>query len=193
LFIRKQYVMQVKGTGIKTTRDFVKTKFPTKYDGWLNTLPNQSKQLYTYALNVGDWYDIQIAYYHPVNKITELFYNNNSQIAGDELGRFSAESSLKGIYKVFLLVASPHYLMKRAANMMQAFYNPSEIEVAEASQKHVIFKIKKFDGINKTTEYRIAGWCARALELCNCQKVSYRFISHISSGQTETVIEFKWE
>jgi hypothetical protein len=116
--------MQVKGTGIKTTRDFVMTKFPAKYNEWLNALPSASNKLYQNTINIGGWFDIQTAYYIPVNKITELFYHNNHQKAGDELGRFSAEVALKGIYKVFLLVASPQYLMKRAASMMQAFYNP---------------------------------------------------------------------
>ncbi len=185
--------MQVKGTGIKTTRDFIKTKFPGKYDEWLNSLPEESKKLYTGPLDVGGWFDINIAYYQPVNKLNELLYQNNSQKAGDELGRFSAEVALKGIYKVFLLVASPQYLMKRAANMMQAFYNPSSIEVSQTSPGKVMMKIKEFDGINRITEYRVAGWCARALELCSCNNVSYKFQSHLSSGQPETIIEFTWQ
>lgn len=184
--------MQVKGTGIKTTRDFVKEVFPSRYEEWISSLPSDSKQLYVGALDVGKWYEIKTAYYVPIEKVSELLYNRNAQKAGNELGRYSAEVALKGIYKVFLLVATPQYLMKRSINMMQAFYNPSEIEVAERSKKLVVLTIKSFQGINKVTEYRIAGWCAKALELCNCHGVKYHFTSYISAGQPQTIIEFSW-
>ena len=39
--------MQVKGTALRTTRDFVKTKFPDHYDKWLDSLPPESKKLYS--------------------------------------------------------------------------------------------------------------------------------------------------
>jgi hypothetical protein len=185
--------MQVKGTGIKTTRDFVKEKFPKRFDEWIQSLPPESKSLYTGPLEIGKWYDIINSYYVPIEKAVELLYNRNAQKGGEEMGRYSAESTLKGVYKVFLLVATPQYLMKRATSMMQAFYNPSEIEVIELSKKQVVFKIKSFAGITKATEYRFAGWCARALELCNCKQVSYRITSHLALGQPFTAIEFSWE
>ncbi len=185
--------MEVKGTAIKATRDFVKEKFPKRFNEWIQSLPNESQTIYSGLMDVGKWHDIKTTYYVPMEKIVELFYNRNAQKAGEEMGRFSAETTLTGVYKVFLLVATPQYLMKRATNMMQAFYNPSEIEVTETSKKQVVFKIKSFNGITKATEYRFAGWCMRALELCNCKQVSYRITSHLSMGQPFTAIEFNWE
>lgn len=35
--------MQVKGTGIKTTKEFVKLNFPQGYSNWINSLPQKSK------------------------------------------------------------------------------------------------------------------------------------------------------
>jgi len=186
--------MKVKGTGLKTTRDFVKTNFPSKYAEWINSLSPEARRIYsTDIIDVGKWYDIKPAYYEPIDMIVRLIYRFDSKKAGDELGRYSAEVALKGIYKVFLLVASPQYLMKRAANMMKAFYDPSEIEVSESSKKQVVVKIKKFDGINRSTEYRIAGWCAKALELCNCSNVRYKFLNQLSSGNENTSIQFDWD
>lgn len=184
--------MQVKGTGIKTTKEFVKTKFSNKYNQWLNALPTHSKKLYEDTLNVGQWFDADTAYYKPIDTIVKELYGNNAAKAGDELGRFSAELALKGIYKVFLLVATPQYLMKRAAQMMQAFYNPSEIEVSQTQKNQVTFIIKKFDNINVATEYRIAGWCTRALELCSCNNVNYKMAKQLSKGMNQTEIVFNW-
>jgi len=185
--------MQVKGTSIKTTRDFVKAKFPNRYEEWLKTLSKDSQKIYSDTLKVTDWYDLKTAYTEPMDKIVDLFYNKNAQKGGEEMGVYSAEIGLNGIYKVFLLVASPQYLMKRGTRTMETFYMPSEIEVSEKGNNMAIIKIKKFDGISKALEYRIAGWCARALDLCKCKNRSYRIISHLSAGQDSTTIEFKWD
>jgi hypothetical protein len=185
--------MQVKGTSIITTRDFVKVTFPAKYNDWLKSLPADSKKLYEGSVKVSDWYDIKAAYIIPMDKIVEQFYNFNIQKAGEDLGKFSAKVALTGVYKVFLFVATPQYLMKRASRMVETFYIPSEVEVAETASKTAVMKIKKFDGITKVLEYRFAGWCVKALELCNCKNITYKITSHISSGQSNTAIEFKWE
>jgi len=185
--------MQVKGTSITSTRDFVKEKFPNQYNEWIKSLPAESKKLYEGAVKIGDWYEIKPAYYEPMNKIIELFYNNNAQKGGEDLGKFSAGVTLTGVYKVFLFVATPQYLMKRASRMVETFYIPSEVEVVETGSKMVVMKIKKFDGITKILEYRFAGWCFKALELCNCKNITYRVTSQISAGQPSTNIEFKWE
>ena len=185
--------MQVKGTSIKTTRDFVKTKFPNRFDEWIKSLPKESQGLYLDSVKLSDWFDIRYAYYEPMNKVIELFYPNNAQKGGEELGLYSAEVALNGVYKVFLLVATPQYLMKRASRMIETFYTPCEVEVSEAGSKMVIMKIKKFEGITKPLEYRFAGWCVKALELCKCKNITYKITSFISAGQPVTTIEYKWE
>jgi hypothetical protein len=193
LRMNKKNTMQVKGTSIKTTRDFVKIKFPNRFDEWIKSLPKESQTLYSDSVKVGDWFDIKTAYYEPMNKIIELFYNNNAQKGGEDLGLYSAEIALNGIYKVFLLVATPQYLMKRASRMIETFYTPCVVDVSEVVNKSSVMTIKKFEGITKTLEYRFAGWVSKALELCKCKNISYKITSHISAGQPTTVLEFKWE
>lgn len=184
--------MKVKGIGIKTTRDFVKQRFPDQYDIWIESLPNNSKYIYSDFVEIADWYDADVAYYQPITSIVNLFYEKDCKKGGDELGRFSADLALKGIYKVFVLAATPQYLMKRSAKMIQAYYHPTKIEVTSSSKKHVLLKILVFNEITEATEYRLAGWCARALELCGCEKVEYQISSQLSKQDSSTQIDFRW-
>lgn len=184
--------MQVKGTSIKTTRDFVKAKFPNRYNEWMKALPADSQKMYTNMVNVSEWYDLKPAYTDPLDKIVELFYKQNAQKGGEEMGKYSAEIGLKGVYKVFLLVASPQYLMKRATRTMETFYQPSEIAVTEQNGIYTV-SIKKFKGITEALEYRIAGWIAKALELCKCKNIQYKLNTQISKGDLTTTIEFRWD
>jgi hypothetical protein len=185
--------MKVKGTSILATRDFVKETFSGKYNDWLKSLPTESKKLYEGDVKVGDWFEIKPAYYDPMEKIVELFYDFNAQKAGEEMGQFSAKKALTGIYKVFLIVATPQFLVRRASIMVETFYVPSEVEAVQTGSKAALMIIKKFDGITEVLEYRFAGWCVKALELCNCKNVTYAITSHISSGQPSTDIKYQWD
>ncbi|MBS1233846.1 MAG: chemotaxis protein [Bacteroidetes bacterium] len=185
--------MEVKGTAIKTTRDFIKTKFPEQYDAWFNALPAGSRTLYETALDATGWYPLNDSYTIPIRKVVEMFYKNDAKTGGEDLGKYSAEIALKGFYKVFLLVASPTFLIQRASKIFTTFYQPSKIEVEVVHSNAAILKILEFDGIDSALEYRIAGWVLKALELANCREPAYDIKSSLAKGDPETDILFNWK
>jgi hypothetical protein len=185
--------MEVKGTAIKTTRDFIKSRFPEKYEEWYNALPQASKALYDNALDATGWYPLKDAYTVPINKIVEMFFNNNAKTGGEQIGIYSADIALKGFYKVFLLVASPTFLIQRASKIFTTFYQPSKIDVEVLGPHSATLKILEFEGIDEALEYRIAGWVLRAVELANCKEPTYEIQKAISKGESETDICFTWK
>jgi len=185
--------MEIKGTGIKTTREFVKENFPDKYEMWLNSLPEKTRALYSSPLiNMAGWYPIKEAYLIPIDKIISMFYAGNIKTGAETLGKFSADIALKGIYKLYLMIATPQNLMQKASVMFTTFYSPSEVKVSEATAKSVTLQITKFEEITPSLEYRIAGWCVRAIELCGCKNVSYRITKSYTKFDPHTDIMFNW-
>lgn len=184
---------QVKGTGLKTTRDFIKERFPDKYNEWYNSLPETSKELYSGIVSASEWYPLREGYVIPIDTLIKTCYGGNEREGGEQLGEYSAEVALKGIYRVFLLIASPQFLMKRATSIMSAYYQPSEINLIESSKNRVVLQISSLSDITLALEYRIAGWCCKALELANCKNLKYSFLKHLSKGMEATEIEFMWE
>jgi hypothetical protein len=184
--------MQVKGTAIKTTRDFVKTRFPDIYDSWLEALPQPSRLIFTNTLDATAWYPFREGYAVPIGKIMELCYGNDFKTGGDQLGSFSAETALKGFYKVFLLIASPQFLMQRASKIFTTFYDPSQVEAIITDDNNAILRITSFQDIDESIEYRIAGWIRKALELANCDQPTYEIKKFLSKGDGVTEIYFHW-
>jgi hypothetical protein len=185
--------VKVKGTALKTTRDFVKSKFPQQYSQWLNALSSESKAIYESVLDASGWYPLKEAYLLPARKIIEMFYNNDFKKGGEDLGIFSAELALKGFYKVFLLIASPNFLMQRGSKIFSTFYSPTEIKAEMINSNSGIVKIIQFEGIDSTLEYRIAGWIRKALELANCKDPNYQIRKAISKGDNITEIIYTWK
>lgn len=186
--------MEIKGTGIKTTRDFVKATFPTQYDHWLESLPEKTKALYSSPMiNMAGWYPMKEAYQAAIDKIITMFYGGNEKTGAEALGRFSADIALKGIYKLYLMVATPQYLMQRASVVFSTFYAPCEIKVSESSGKSVTMQVPKFPEMTIAVECRIAGWCVRALELCGCKNVQYKITKSLTKGDILTEIVYSWQ
>lgn len=185
--------MNVKGTALKSTRDFVKTTYPEKYKAWLDSMPAKSQELYKNTINATEWFPADIAYYNPVDHIAKMFFGGNNQKCGDAIGQFSAELALKGYYKVFLLIASPKYLVQRASKIVSTFYNPSKAEAFEISGKSAGLRILECEGLNEAFEYRIGGWCKKALELSNCKGINYKINKAMSKGDDMTEIVFSWD
>ncbi len=185
--------MKVKGTGIKTTKEFVKQNFPDRFEEWVDSLHPDIRNAYSGRINLGDWFDADIAYFDPAQKMTDMFFDGDPIAAGEALGRFSAHLALNSIYKVFLILATPKYLMQRSANMMKAYYDHSVIQVELAPKGGAKFMFNEFDGINEVMEYRAAGWCSCALELCHCRNVKWRMDQQLTKGDNATVISFTWE
>jgi len=185
--------VKVKGTALKTTRDFVKSKFPQQFNQWLNALPSDSKAIYESVLDASGWYPLKEAYILPSRKIIEMFFSNDFKRGGEELGIFSAELALKGFYKVFLLIASPNFLMQRGSKIFSTFYSPTDIKAEMINANSGIVRITQFEGIDAALEYRIAGWIRKALELANCKDPNYQIKKAISKGDDETYILYTWK
>jgi hypothetical protein len=58
--------MEVKGTALKTTRDFIKTQFPDLYGKWLDSLPADSKKFT--PPDATAWYPFREGYSIPEEK-----------------------------------------------------------------------------------------------------------------------------
>jgi hypothetical protein len=184
--------MEVKGTALLTTRDFVKRNYPLRYDEWLHSLPDHTQQLYKGMIMNAGWYPMKEGYVIPIEQISKLFFGGNAEKTGEALGVFSAEAALTGIYKAFLLITTPKFLMQRATSMMSTYYRPSEIKVEETGHNQVTLLICDFKNISACVEFRIAGWCKRALELANSKNVSYQITQSLTKGAKCTEIVFNW-
>jgi len=185
--------MKVKGSVVSSINKFVKGNFPNRYKDWKAKLPASSQQIYNDVIAATQWYDVQPAAIEPTRLIADMFYDRNAKQAAWESGRHSAEDALTGIYKVFVLISTPAFMMSRAGKILASFYDRAVIKVVENRSKGMTLHITEFPGADQILEHRIAGWIQKALEICGCKEVQIQIPKMISKGQeiTEFVIEWR--
>ena len=184
--------MHVKGTAVKSIQDFVQTRYGDKYAEWLKTMPEASRVIMSKPVYVSDWYSIKDAAIDPTIAIGRVIFNGDSIKAGWETGRFSSESALNGVYKVFVKMATPPFIIGRSGKILPSYYDPAEIAVKESGSKHVVLHILKLPSSHEVLEARIFGWIQKALEVTGCKDVKINPVKSMTKGDSITELMITW-
>ncbi len=183
--------MKVKGTAVKSIQDFVRKNHPDQYETWFNKLPEKSKEIHRKAIFATDWYEIEYSIVKPTEVTSELFFSKDFNKAAYSGGFFSAETALSGIYKIFVRVSSPKFIISRAERIFSSYYSGAKFSVTE-KPNGVRVNIKPENKIHPIIEYRIAGWIQKAFEITGCKNVVSKITESPSNGNESTTIEANW-
>ncbi len=183
--------MEIKGTAVKSIPDFVKQNYTDQYVNWVRALSPESQSIVNNVSSAA-WYSVKLAAIEPSEKVGELFFNNDIKKGAWELGRFSADVALHGIYKLYVKFSSPGHIISRATRIFSAYYSPSKMETTDLKSNSVKLIISQFDLPSEVIEYRIGGWVERALEISGCSGVDVKITESFTRGHSKTVYECSW-
>jgi hypothetical protein len=183
--------MQIKGTAVKTTPEFVKAKFRDRYYEWIENLPDLSRDIVGQPVFSTSWYDLYNAVILPTEKTGDLFFQSHIE-AALELGRYSSEVALSGIYKIFIKISSPQFVLSRATNVFATYYNPAEIQIISSKGNSAILEMKGFVRKEELIVYRIAGWLEKTIELTTKSKYPAEIEKKYNGDYLTALISTKW-
>jgi len=183
--------MKVRGNIVSSIDGFVKDKFPDQYSQWYQALSDGSKDIYK-NVSVSKWYPVDEAVIEPTRFMCNMFFLTERKGAW-ESGRYSAEVVLKGVYKIFVLVSSPSFIMKRAGRILPTFYDNTEIKLMDNTDKTMTLHITRLPVKDRIIEYRIAGWMEKAMEICGCKNLKISIPKSIAIGDKYTEVKMKWD
>jgi hypothetical protein len=178
--------MEIKGTAVKTIPDFVKAKFPHRYEEWVSSLPEESKKIISSSIFANSWYPVEEAAVIPTKQIGIILYANNPVKAAWDSGRYSAEVGLTGIYKFFVKASSPSFIISLGGKILSTYYRPCAMKVESSVNNTILMHITKFPGINTVVENRVAGWVQKALEISGCKNVNVIITQSLTKGNPVT-------
>ena len=183
--------VEVKGTGLISTRTYIKEKYPNQYNEWLDNLPSESRNYYSGVIPTTNWFPVKEAYYYPLKAIADMFFNGDMKKAGLDIGDFSASYGLKGVYKVFLMIATPQALMRASKRIIALYYKGVNVDILDVKKKSLVLAATQVCEGNGDMDYRTIGWCVRALELANCKNVQYESIK--AEESSKFAIRLSWD
>jgi hypothetical protein len=185
--------MQVKGTAIAVLPKFIEEKHgPDALNKWKNALSVEAQKVFHEGVMLSDWYPIKEVYLEPTALLCEMFYNRESK-AALEIGRYSADYALRGVYKAFVKLSSVKSFIKRANVVMTTYYKPSAMETFSVEPHRLVLHITNFPVPSEHAELRIAGWIQRSLEIHGCKEVSWDIPKSLTKNDPLTELVFSWK
>ncbi len=184
--------MQVKGTAVKSIPEFIQSEHKEKYLEWLQLLSNESQAIFNNPIKANYWYPIEAAIIEPTLAMAPLIFRNASK-AAHECGRFSAKLALTGVYSLYVKMSSPTHIIERAGRILVAYYNPSELIVAQTTKNSVTLHITQFKKPHQIIDARFAGWMEKALELSGCSKIKVSISKSLALGHPYSEFEISWK
>jgi hypothetical protein len=186
-------MMFVRGISVKSVSDFVRDHFPERYIDWLDILPQESYLIYSTQIFNDNWYPLVEAIRLPVETIAEMFYDNNIHDTAWLIGAANAEFTLTGVYRSFIQLGKPQYLIQRATSLMNLHFKPATLEVIGSSDNSVCLHITQFEDISPTIEYIIGGWIHRALEITGCSNPRITIPRSLTLNDNLTEYLISWQ
>jgi hypothetical protein len=184
--------MEVKGTAIMATREFVRGKFGEEgLKKWVAALKPEARQVYGGAVLTNVWYDLRLILVEPCRVIADMFYGGDKKAYRD-IGGHSADHGLKGIYRLFVKVGSPQFILSKAGSILPTYYKPCAMRGEEADKNKFRVYINEFEEYSDVIEERIAGWIECALEICGCKDVKINIPKSISKKDAVTEYLIEW-
>lgn len=185
--------MKVKGTALAVVPDFIRERFgPEGLERWLAALEPQAAQAYRDGIQINHWHSLREFYLEPTKTMCQMFFGGDPG-AAREIGRFSAEFALKGVYKAFVKLTSVNFFIKRASLLMTTYYQPSKMEVAGLDNNRAVLHMTEFPEPHPLIEARIAGWVERALEIHGCKEVRVEIPRSLCGGAPLTEMVLTWK
>jgi hypothetical protein len=172
---------RIKGIGYKAELQFVRSKFGEEALGKiLSTLPAEDQAALKGMILASDWYPQA-----PLERFRQAVATHAADAdlrVIEDMGRFSAEFALTGIYRVFLAVLSPAYAIKKAGNLFPKYFDSGKAEVMEHGPKDVSVRIADWPDASATLCTLIKGYFERSLELAGGRMVVVRKTACVNRG-----------
>ncbi len=162
---------RVKGTVVVGSVAYLKERLGEQgYEKLLDTLSQEEAASLRFAVLQGHWY--------PFDLLLHLMAAAQGKVPlppgrslGWEMGRYTAETGLKTVYKVFFKVAETRYILKRATQLFSTYYDSGTMRVVESELHRATVQVAGFDQPCVQFCDRAQGWMERVVELTGARRV----------------------
>ncbi len=184
--------MEVKGAVLKSLPMFVQKRFGAEgRELWTAKLSPEARELFSGPILASVWYPILPSLAEPTVALCDCFFSGDMKGAW-EAGRFSAREALSGIYRMFVVVGSPHTILKKGATAMAQLYRPSAIAYVPGEGNRGVLNITTFPEPHRALEARFGGFVEESLIICGCKNPIVSMGHMMSQGHPHSEYKITW-
>jgi hypothetical protein len=183
---------EAKGTAVLSIIKWVTERFGDEgLKRWQAELSPEARALTAGTILASSWYSGP-ATMEMRKAIIELFFQGD--VAGvRELGRFSAHQALSGIYKLFVKLGSPGWVVERAGPMFSIHFRPGEMSVVNKENQKITLRLADFPDKSGIMEQVIWGFVEIALQMSGAKEISIELPKQLALGHPLSEFLIQWK
>lgn len=185
---------RVKGIAILGLVKYIKKYSREKgksLDEIIKMMTPEDQQIFSQKILSSEWYPYST--YINLGNIIDRVFGKGDQSLSREIGKLSARTDLRGVYRIFLSFLNPQQIVKRIATIWGSYYDRGVVEVIEYKPGKLVWHLKDFPEIGKFHCKNIEGWNEAFLELLGYKEARARETKCQSEGSPCCEFVLTWK
>jgi hypothetical protein len=160
---------QMKGSAFSARFDYLKRRFPERWLEYLSRLEPATRELATAHALKNAWYPFDA--FVDLNLVADELLGKKDLGLVKTLGKHASEANLPTLYKLFYMVGSPEYIMRKAGVLWAVHHTTGRCEVITHEPGYVEYKIHEFAQPHRVLCKSLEGFIERSLELSGVSQI----------------------
>ena len=184
-------MVQIKGSAIKETINQIKTRSgEDAFQKILGLLDEETRKICEGEIFASTWYSLDLFTRFLEIEIRVLADGNEEMVTrGSEA---VIERQLRGIYKAFVKLGSPEFVIKRIAAVHATYFQGVPIDVQLQGHGKALIKYTGFEKQHRIMGFAIIGFFRKALEISGAKDVKIHFATPIDEGKPYSELSISW-
>jgi hypothetical protein len=182
---------QIKGSALQGLLQFIRQTFGEDgFQAILKRASPEARALVTQPVLANEWYSGPLTMELRRCVIDEFYRGQVERIRA--LGRFSAELTLRGVYKVAVRIGSPTWFVGRLSMLFERMLRPGKVRVIDHAARRVVVRVSEFEDRSGIMEEVLAGFAEAGLQISGCHDVRIILTRRLSEGDPFTELVMTW-
>jgi hypothetical protein len=184
-------MVQIKGSAIKETIEQIKKRAGEEaFQKILGLLDEETRKVCGGEIFASSWYSLDFFTRFLEIEIRVLANGNEEMVTrGSEA---IIERQLRGIYKAFVKLGSPEFVIKRIAAVHATYFQGVPIDVQLQGQGKAKIRYTGFQQQHRIMGFAIIGFFKKALEISGAKDIALNFTTPIEEGKDYCELSIAW-
>src|SRR5271169_6258359 len=184
-------MVQIKGSAIKETIEQIKSRAgEAAFQKILGLLDDETRKVLEGEIFSSTWYSLDLFTRFLEIEIKVLADGQEEMVThGSEA---VIERQLRGIYKAFVKLGSPEFVVKRIAAVHATYFQGVPIDVQLQGNNRALVKYTGFEKQHRIMGFAIIGFFKKALEISGAKDVVIFFPTPIDEGKGYSELSIAW-
>ena len=185
-------MLHIKGTAVLDALEAIKARAgKAELDKIISHLDPETREIFKRPISPSSWYSCDAFARFLEADIRETAAGNEQELI--KRAEAVIERQLSGIYKMFVRLGSPEFVIRRIAAVHSTYFDGVQIIPEMKGAKRATIQYVGFSPKHRIMGFAILGFFRKALEISGAKKVDVRFTVPIEAGEKFCELALSWD